>query len=72
MSKLLITGGAGFIGSNFVHYWRDSNPDDSMIVLDAQFPVGMFQSFQIILSRSKQRLSVKFVLFHNFEINKLL
>ncbi len=35
MSKLLITGAAGFIGSNFVHYWRESNPDDSMVVLDA-------------------------------------
>ncbi len=35
MSSLLITGGAGFIGANFVHYWRRSHPDDSMVVLDA-------------------------------------
>lgn len=32
---LLVTGGAGFIGANFVHYWLKSNPDDSVIVLDA-------------------------------------
>jgi dTDP-glucose 4,6-dehydratase len=35
MSKLLVTGGAGFIGSNFVHYWREAHPDDNIINLDA-------------------------------------
>ncbi|WP_026079745.1 dTDP-glucose 4,6-dehydratase [Spirulina subsalsa] len=32
---LLITGGAGFIGSNFVHYWCKTYPGDRVIVLDA-------------------------------------
>lgn len=32
--KLLVTGGAGFIGSNFVHHWRDKYPDDKIVVLD--------------------------------------
>jgi dTDP-glucose 4,6-dehydratase len=35
MSKLLVTGGAGFIGSNFVHFWLARHPDDSLVVLDA-------------------------------------
>ena len=35
MKKLLVTGGAGFIGANFVHYWRKSYPDDLLVVLDA-------------------------------------
>ena len=35
MSSLLITGGAGFIGANFVHYWRSRHPHDAIIVLDA-------------------------------------
>src|SRR5579862_1235853 len=32
--RLLVTGGAGFIGSNFVHYWLDRHPDDHVVVLD--------------------------------------
>ncbi len=35
MSHLLVTGGAGFIGANFVHYWRARHPDDTVTVLDA-------------------------------------
>lgn len=35
MDKVLITGGAGFIGSNFVRFVRDRNPDKQIIVLDA-------------------------------------
>src|SRR6185295_11629960 len=34
MAELLVTGGAGFIGANFVHYWRAHHPDDGIIVLD--------------------------------------
>jgi len=35
MAKFLVTGGAGFIGANFVHYWLGSYPDDRLVVLDA-------------------------------------
>ena len=34
MANLLVTGGAGFIGGNFVHYWAQQYPDDSLTVLD--------------------------------------
>ena len=27
--RLLVTGGAGFIGSNFIRYWLDRSPDDA-------------------------------------------
>lgn len=33
--KLLVTGGAGFIGCNFVHYWMQQHPADTVVVLDA-------------------------------------
>jgi dTDP-glucose 4,6-dehydratase len=32
---LLVTGGAGFIGANFVHYWMESYQNDDVVVLDA-------------------------------------
>lgn len=35
MCKLLITGGAGFIGANFVCYWLNQHPGDRVVVLDA-------------------------------------
>jgi len=31
---ILVTGGAGFIGSNFVHRWRRHHPEDRILVLD--------------------------------------
>jgi dTDP-glucose 4,6-dehydratase len=35
MKNLLITGGAGFIGTNFVYYWLNKYPEDHIIILDA-------------------------------------
>jgi dTDP-glucose 4,6-dehydratase len=35
MADLLVTGGAGFIGANFVRYWRERHPNDAIVVLDA-------------------------------------
>ena len=35
MASLLVTGGAGFIGANFVHYWLGRHPEDRVVVLDA-------------------------------------
>jgi len=33
--RVLVTGGAGFIGSNFVHYWLENHPGDRVVVLDS-------------------------------------
>lgn len=35
MAELLVTGGAGFIGANFVRYWRKRHTSDAIVVLDA-------------------------------------
>ena len=32
--QVLVTGAAGFIGSNFVHYWVERHPDDHVVALD--------------------------------------
>ena len=34
MRRLLVTGGAGFIGSNFIRYWIDRHPEDRVVNLD--------------------------------------
>lgn len=34
MKRILVTGGAGFIGSNFVHYLRENRPDYKIVVVD--------------------------------------
>lgn len=46
MRKLLITGGAGFIGANFAHYWSKHHPDDHITVLDALTYAGNRSSLQ--------------------------
>lgn len=35
MRSLLVTGGAGFIGANFVHLWARERPEDRLTVLDS-------------------------------------
>jgi dTDP-glucose 4,6-dehydratase len=32
--NLLVTGGAGFIGANFVRYWSETHPQDRVVVYD--------------------------------------
>jgi dTDP-glucose 4,6-dehydratase len=35
VKSLLVTGGAGFIGANFVKYWLERHPDHRIVVVDA-------------------------------------
>lgn len=34
MRRVLVTGGMGFIGSNFLRYWRERHPADIVVNLD--------------------------------------
>ena len=45
---LLVTGGAGFIGANFVHYWMARYPEDKVIVLDALTYAGNLASLDSV------------------------
>ncbi len=42
--KLLVTGGAGFIGSNFIKYWHKKHPLDQIINLDNLTYAGHIES----------------------------
>ena len=44
MLKLLVTGGAGFIGSNFVHHHLEQYPDDEIVVLDKLTYAGRMEN----------------------------
>lgn len=46
--KVLVTGGAGFIGSNFIHYWLQNHPEDQVINLDALTYAGHLESLKDI------------------------
>ena len=44
--KVLVTGGAGFIGSNFVHYMLKEHPDYEIVVLDKLTYAGRKENLQ--------------------------
>ncbi len=49
--KLLITGGAGFIGSNFTRYWVKNYPNDEIVVLDKLTYAGNLENLAAIKDR---------------------
>ena len=49
--RLLVTGGAGFIGSNFVHYWLEQHPDDHVVVYDLLTYAGNRQNVATVEER---------------------
>ncbi|NTW45662.1 MAG: NAD-dependent epimerase/dehydratase family protein [Candidatus Moranbacteria bacterium] len=44
--KLLVTGGAGFIGSNFVHHVLREHPEDEVVVLDLLTYAGNLENLR--------------------------
>lgn len=51
MKTILVTGGAGFIGANFCHYWVEKHPDDKIVVLDALTYAGHREQLTELESR---------------------
>jgi dTDP-glucose 4,6-dehydratase len=80
MRTLLVTGAAGFIGANFVHYWRKTYPQDAIVVLDALTYAGNKanlaaiwdkQNFDFIAGSICDEALVE-ELFRKFSINTLV
>lgn len=57
MKKILVTGGAGFIGSNFVSYWLKKHPEDSILILD----LLTYAANKEILKEFKKNPRIQFV-----------
>lgn len=53
--NLLITGGAGFIGANFVHYWVRQYPNDRLVVLDALTYAGNLANLESVAEHTGYR-----------------
>ena len=51
--KILVTGGAGFIGGNFVHFELDHHPEDSIVCLDALTYAGNMETLRDVLKSPK-------------------
>jgi len=50
--KLLVTGGAGFIGSNFIHYWLERCPEDQILNLDILSYAGNKDNLKVVEDKS--------------------
>lgn len=49
MKTILVTGGAGFIGSNFVKYMREKHPEERLVNVDALTYAGNLQNLESLL-----------------------
>lgn len=51
--KILVTGGAGFIGSNFIRYWLREHADDEIVNLDKLTYAGSLTSLKDVSDDSR-------------------
>lgn len=49
--NICITGGAGFIGSNFVYYWLDHYPQDKICVVDLLTYAGNLETLAPVMDK---------------------
>jgi len=55
--KLLVTGGAGFIGSNFILYWMKHHPQDEIVNFDSLTYAGNLEN----LREAEEKPNYKFI-----------
>ena len=55
MATIFVTGGAGFIGSNFVRYWLVNHPDDFVINYDLLTYAGNLENLTDVVEKYNQR-----------------
>ena len=53
--RLLVTGGAGFIGSNFIRYWLTNHPEDEVVNFDLLTYAGNLESLKDLVNNPKYK-----------------
>jgi dTDP-glucose 4,6-dehydratase len=53
--NILVTGGAGFIGSNFIYYQQKNHPEDKIVCLDALTYAGNLQTLEDAMKKENFR-----------------
>ena len=51
--KIIVTGGAGFIGGNFVHYMLDRHPEDEISCVDCLTYAGNMETLASVMDNPK-------------------
>lgn len=72
MSKFLVTGGAGFIGGNFLHIMVNKYPNDEYVCLDALTYAGNMETLEPIINKKnfkfiKENICNRDAIFKIFE-----
>lgn len=68
--KFLITGGAGFIGSNYLHYVTEKYPHDYFVCLDALTYAGNYNNIKSLENKNNFKF-VKMDIRNSAELNNL-
>lgn len=68
--KLIITGGAGFIGSNFIFYMRKAHPNYNLVCVDKLTYAGNMETLKSVINDAKFKFIRADIADHN-AINKI-
>ncbi|AFH65132.2 dTDP-glucose 4,6-dehydratase [Paenibacillus caseinilyticus] len=58
MRRMMVTGGMGFIGSNFIRYWLERHPEDTVLNLDLLTYAGREENLADVVRDPRYALSV--------------
>lgn len=72
MSTIFVTGGAGFIGSNFIRYWLGKYPDDSVVNYDLLTYAGCLESLSDVVEAHAERYTFVRGDIGNYELARYL
>ncbi len=64
MNTLLVTGGCGFIGNNFVRYWLERHPGSRVVVLDKLTYAGRRENLQNLWDDPRVLGQLRYILRH--------